>query len=221
MKKLLILTLPCLILFAVWAFKPHAPAKIYPEIEAYFKSLDTKPLEVKHANTLINLQHSVNGSRMDYIDWNYIFYCEANSTKSQAAQVFLHTLAYAGKFKKVKIYSAGATKGMVDQHLIVGLTRIGYKVNKSSRKDEVAYEVRFSDKADPVILFAKDARDKSLPVSNVTSIVLCDTTTGKSCSEILTPSTPFYLPLSTPTESKDKDSILKEIAGAMVYVTKK
>ncbi len=220
MKKLLILTLPALVLLTIWAFKPDAPVKIYPEIEAYFNSIDTKPLEAKHAYTLVNLQHSVNSSRIDYKDWNYTFYCEDNSTKSQAAQVFLHTMAYAKKFKKVKIHSAGAAKGTVDQKLIDGLAKIGYKVNKTTKNGEVAYEVKFSDKADPVTLFAKDARDKSLPISDVSSILLCDTTRGKSCFQILTPSTPFYLPLSTSSDTDDMDIMLKDIAGAMVYITK-
>lgn len=200
-----------------------APPKLYPELENFFKSLDEKKFDPAHLQSLENIKDNINSSTMDYDDWNFIFYCSENSFRSQASQVFIQTLCFK-KFRKIKAWSAGVTATEVNPKLISVLTKIGYKITKADREGKSVYEVRFSDKADPIILFSKTIADKSLPKKDITSIVVCDVVNENDCASLKTETTQLNLPFQRVSLSDSDDKIeatIKSIATEMLYVTRK
>lgn len=200
-----------------------APPKLYPELENFFKSLDEKKFDPAHLQSLENIKDNINSSTMDYDDWNFIFYCSENSFRSQASQVFIQTLCFK-KFRKIKAWSAGVTATEVNPKLISVLTKIGYKITKADREGKSVYEVRFSDKADPIILFSKTIADKSLPKKDITSIVVCDVVNENDCASLKTETTRLNLPFQRVSLSDSDDKIeatIKSIATEVLYVTRK
>lgn len=224
-KSIFVLTAIIAVAISSVSFKTaSAPSRLYPELEAFFNSLDAKKFDPAHLQSLENIKYNISSSSMDYEDWNLIFYCSENSFRSQASQVFVQTLCYAKKQKRVKVYSAGITSTEVDPKLISFLSKVGYKITKSDKDGRTIYEVRFSDKADPIILFSKTTTDKSLPVKDITSIVVCDPVGENECVDLKTGSTPVNLPFQK-LKSSDTDekieAVLKSIASEMLYVTRK
>lgn len=225
MKKLFLLVLVYTPVLFAHSFKPkEVPPRIYPELEKYFESLEKKEPAKDHVNALASLKGDISSSSMDYEDWHLIFYCSENTFRSQASQVFATTLCYANKFRKMKIHSAGLISGEVSTKLIDYLTRIGYKITESQNDDKVSYSVRFSDQANPIILYSKATTDKSLPTRYVTSVIVCDINTETDCAALKTESNPLNLafPKVVATDSQQQaEAILEKIATEMVYVTRK
>jgi hypothetical protein len=200
-----------------------APAKLYPELENFFKSLDEKKFDPTHLQSLESIKDNINSSTMDYDDWNFIFYCSENSLRSQASQVYIQTLCFK-KFRKIKAWSAGITATEINSKLISVLTKIGYKITKTDREGKSVYEVRFSDKADPIILYSKTIADKSLPKKDIISIIVCDVANEIDCASLKTETTPLNLPFQRVSLSDSDDKIeatIKSIATEMLYVTRK
>ena len=176
MKKLLSLY-SLLSFFAIigTSFKPSSVApKIYPELEAYFKSVETKEFIKEHADGLATIKYYISSSHWDYEDWNLIFYGSENTFGSQASRVFAQTLCYAKNHRKIRAYSAGLTTGEINLKPIEYLTKIGYKITKTENDGKAMYAVRFSDRANPILLFSKTTEDKSLPTKDGTSVRVCD-----------------------------------------------
>lgn len=224
-KSIIALSAVVAALITLTSFKPiSAPPKLYPELEAFFNSLDAKKYEPAHLQSLVNIKYNISTSSMDYDDWNLVFYCSENTFRSQASQVFAQTLCYAKKWRKMKIFSAGITSGEIDPKLISFLKKVGYKVNESQRDGKKGYEVRFSDNADPVFLFSKTLTDNSLPKKDITAVVVCDITKETDCSNLKTESSYIQLPfgkVSTSDNDETVNATLKSIATEMLYVTNK
>ena len=202
----------------------RAAPKLYPELEAYFKSIDAKQYAKDQFSILENVRHNLTASDMDYMNWNCIFYCTENSFRSQASQVFLETLCYAKKHKKVKVFSAGVQASEINPKLIAYLSKIGYKVSKTNMEGKTAYEVKFSDDAKPILLYSKNVTDKSLPTSEVTSVIVCNRETEPICKDLKTEIRPFEIPFPNvgATDSDEKiESTLRSIAVAMQFMTEK
>lgn len=224
MKKLFLFIAVFIIAAIVVSFKPYETApKLYPELEAYFKSVEAKDISQDHLGTLENLKYEIDLSGVDYDDWNLIFYCSENTFRSQAAQIFLQTLCYAKKRKMVKVFSAGLTSGEVNSKLIEYLISIGYRVTKSEKEGKTMYEVKFSDKAEPVTLFSKTAADKSMPKGYVRSVIVCDVAAETDCAPLKNREGFMNLAFPKVDTSLNDEKIratLKDIAAEMVYATK-
>lgn len=198
---------------------------MYPELEAFFKSIDIKQVDKLHLGELEGLRHNISTSDLDPgASWGVIFYCSENSFRSQASQVFLQTMFYAKRHRNIQAYSAGLNTTEVDPILVNYLVKIGYKISNISKYGRPAYEVRFADKANPIILFSKTTADKSLPARDVASVIVCDIAKEVDCAALKTESTPFHLPFQKITKSDETDKVettLKTIATEMVFVTNK
>ena len=227
MKKLfsLVAVLTAITIIIASFKSADAPPRLYPELEAYFKSVETKEFSKEHLDALASIKNDISTSHMHYEDWNLIFYCNENTFRSQASQVFAQTLCYAKKHKKIKVFSAGLTSGEINPKLIDYLSKIGYKVAKDEKEGRFKYNVKFSEQADPLVLYSKTTSDKSLPTKDVTSVIVCDTKAEPDCATLKTESTlPLNLafPKVLATDENDKvETTLKGIAAEMVYVTKK
>lgn len=205
--------------------KSPAPPPLYPELESFFKSVDIKQIDKAHIGDLEGLKQNIATSNLDAgAKWGVIFYCSENSFRSQASQVFMQTLCYAKRHRNMIAYSAGLTAGEVDPMLINYLTKIGYKVSPTTKDGKTGYEIRFGDKADPIILFSKTTADKSLPAKDVASVIVCDIAKETDCASLKTETTPLHLPFQkvTKTDGAEKvEATLKAIATEMVFVTNK
>lgn len=225
MKKIILVfatLITVAITFSSFKSKLAAP-KLYPELEAYFNSISNKEFSKNHVQALENLKSNISFSTMDYSDYNVIFYCSENSLRSQASQILLQTLCFSKKFKKVKTFSAGLTSTEVSPALIAYLTKIGYRITKTEKDVKTAYEVRFSDNANPVILYSKTVADPSLPKKEVAAIIVCDIKAETDCANLKTNYTPLHLafPKLNDTDSEDKiEAFVREMAAEMLYVTK-
>lgn len=225
MKKLVFLIAVILTGTVVSSFSPSTAAKLYPELEVFFESIEKQPFDQARMGTLESIKDNVNISNLGYTDWNIIFYCSENAFRSQASQVFLQTLCFARKHKKINAFSAGKSATAVSPKLISYLSGIGYRISNTEHNGQAAYAVKFSDDADAILLFSKLVTDQSLPSMDVTSVVVCDSQKEQDCKGMSTvSSSPFELPFEKVNEADayDKaDKVLKEIATEMLYVTKK
>lgn len=205
MKRIILATAFLIALSAiVSSFKPVTTApKIYPEIEAYFKSIEGQNLTSEHRKALEIIKSDIFSSRLDYEDWNLVFYCSENSFRSQASQVFAQTLCYFNKHRKMKIFSAGLTSKEIDLKLISYLVKIGYKITKENHGGKLIYSVRYSDNADPILLFSKTVEDKSLPTKDATSVIVCSPQIESDCKGIEMASNALNLPFP-----KDRKSVV-------------
>lgn len=211
------------ITFSSFKSKLAAP-KLYPELEAYFHSISNKEFLKNHVQALENLKSNIHFSSMDYSDYNIIFYCSENSLRSQASQILLQTLCFSRKFKKVKAFSAGLTSTEVSPALIAYLTKIGYRISKTQKEGRTAYEVRFSDNANPVTLYSKTVADPSLPKKEVAAIIVCDIKEETDCANLKPEYNPLHLAFTKVNDSDGQDkleALVKEIASEMLYVTAK
>ena len=161
---------------------------------------------------------------MDHENWNLIFYCSENTFRSQAAQVFAQTLCNANKFRRMKFFSAGLTSGEINPALIEYFSKIGYKLKKTEKAGKVEYELKFSDKSDPILLYSKTIEDPTLPKKIVTSVIVCDIKKETDCSNLQTETNPVSLAFEKVLpgdNSKKVESTLRSIAAEMLFVTKK
>ena len=226
MKKLLLVFVTMVVVTVTGtSFRsPEMPPKLYPELESYFNSISKDEYIKSHYGSLEQIKLDISYSSLDYGYWNIVFYCSENTFRSQASQVFAQTLCYARNHKKMKIYSAGLTSGEVNTKLIDYLKKIGYKVTESQKDGKTHYEVKFSDKADPIILYSKTTADKSIPVQDLTSVIVCDIEKETECAELKTESRAVHLPfekVTFPDEPAKMEATLKNIASEMLYVTSK
>lgn len=225
-KTILSIVIAVTFVIALTSFiKSPPPPPLYAELEAFFKSVDVKQVDKSHISELEGLKRNIATSDLDAgAKWGVIFYCSENSFRSQASQVFMQTLCYANRHRNMLAYSAGLTAAEVDPMLVNYLTKIGYKVTAITKEGRPGYEVRFADKADPIILFSKTVKDKSLPAKDVASVVVCDIAKEVDCTSLKTETTPFHLPFQKVTKADGVDkaeTTLKSIAAEMMFVTNK
>ena len=222
MKKLIFLCTILLVTIVLTSFKRETAPKLYPELEAYFKSVETKEFSKDHQDALENLKSDISSSHLDYADWNMIFYCSENTFRSQASQVFAQTLCYARRHKNMKIFSAGQTRGQIYPKLIEYLSKIGYKITKSEKEGNTLYEVKFTDQADPVILFSKTTADKTLPTKDVISVIVCDVKNETDCATLKTESTrPLNLAFPKVTATDGDDKVEKTLPASSFRLNRK
>lgn len=226
MKKLLFVFVTLIIVTVTGTSfsSPEMPPKLYPELESYFNSISKDDYLKSHYGSLEQIKLDISYSSLDYGYWNMVFYCSENTFRSQASQVFAQTLCYARNYKKMKIYSAGLSSGEINTKLIDYLKRIGYRITESKKDGKTHYEVKFSDKADPIILYSKTTADKSIPVRDLTSVIVCDIEKETDCAELKTESRAVQLPFEKVTSTDETTKIettIRNIASEMLYVTSK
>lgn len=85
-------------------------------------------------------------------------------------------------------------------------------------------QVRYSNNANPILLYSKTIADPALPKKEVAAVIVCDVQVETDCSKLKTEFTPFYMafPKVTATDNDNKvEAIVNNIATEMLYVTKK
>lgn len=227
MKKTIILLFSLLTFLVLCAFSFKAsnpPLTMYPELEAFFSLIETNQVDNTRLSALQKIKEDISSSNQYFDETNLVFYCSENSFRSQASQVFAQTLCAVNKRRKVKVFSTGVVATEVDPRLISYLKKIGYKVSSTMKEGKTTYELKYNDRSDPIILFSKEPTDKTLPKSNITSIIVCDMQTETECKHLQTATSPVKLPFVKITK-EDPDakieSTIRNIATEMAYVTKK
>ncbi len=157
----------------------RSPKKIYPQILAYFKTLDKEQERASNLSALETLRHNFNLSDNDSV----VLVCSGSSFRSQALQVFLETKLAEKKMDKVQIYSCGYKTMEIDERLIDYLKEIGYRVTVKQVNGKQAYQVKYSDVFEPIILYPKTCIDKTLPKKPIISILACQEAPG-SCERL-------------------------------------
>lgn len=207
------------------SFKPVVAPRLYPELESFFKSVELKEKDLNrnHREALVNIRYNISISKTDVGDFNMVFYCSEYTFRSQASQVFAQTLCFLRKHKRVNVFSAGLKTGEIDSKLVDYLSKIGYRITKTAKDGKTAYEVRYSDAADPLVLFSKTLYDGSLPKNTDIPVILCDIKAEPECAALPQEAKPFMMafPKVFTTDANDKaESTLKNIAGELAFATK-
>ena len=227
MKKSISILFSLLSFLVLCAFSFKAstpPSTMYPALEAFFSSLETKKIDNSRLPALQKIKEDISSSNQYFDETNLVFYCSENSFRSQASQVFAQTLCAVNKRRKVKVFSTGVVATEVDPRLISYLKKIGYKVNSTINEGKITYELKYSDRSDPIILYSKGPTDKTLPKNNITSIIVCDMQMETECKDLHTATTAVKLPFVKITKGDTDDKIeltIRNIAAEMAYVTKK
>lgn len=211
--------------FATVSFAPEAAApKLYPELEAYFKGINSKSIEKQQESSLHELRENITYSDLDYTDWNCVFLCTENTFRSQASQVLLETLCYTKRHRNIKAYSAGITSGEINPKLISYLAKIGYRIGKKKDVDKTIYEIRYNDSSQPIILYSKNTEDRSLPKNGVTSIIVCNRAIESACTNLQPIGVSVELPFDNVTTDDTEEKVeftVNAIAVAMQYATER
>jgi len=223
--KLLFILLIASVFCAIVSFKPEPNApKLYPELEAYFRGLNTKKIDGAKASSLNTIRENINYSDMDFTAWNCVFLCTENTFRSQASQVLLETLCYAKRHRNTRVHSAGVISGEINLKLIAYLIKIGYRISTKEGSAKNIYEVRYSDNSQPIILYSKNIEDKSLPKNDITSIVVCNRAIEMTCKNLQPIGVSVELPfenVSTEDSEEKVASTVDSIAVSMQYATER
>lgn len=220
MKNVLAIIL--LVAISATAFPKMPPtAKLYPALTKYFNSLSPTRIDKSNISTLDVLRNSALYSSINPKETQFIFLCPDNSLRSQAAQVFLTTLSTSKKLRKLKVYSAGQSAGEVDTSLIGYLNKIGYKTSKTTIEGKTAYEVKYSDDAPAITLFAKTCDNAIIPLKETIPVSMCSLDAA-SWQQWKFGYPVSKLPLEDPKTIKSQVAMEEEIdmiANYMTYIT--
>lgn len=211
--------------------------KFFPELENYCKTLEREfaqiPEERKENLRKISTFVSEKYKKSETV--NLTFICTHNSRRSQFGQVWAKIAAYYYGFdiEKVRTYSGGTEATACNPRTVAALQRAGIKVetiNELSAPVTVSnnprYEVRFAEKATPMVLFSKKYNDTENPQKNYGAVLVCSQA-DEACPVVLGADTRIYHGYEDPKksdgtteEAKTYDATCRLIARELFYVFK-
>ncbi len=95
------------------------------------------------------------------------------STRSQLAQVWAYAAAHYYGLEGAKFYSGGIQQDPISENTIEVLERAGFIVYRMKEGNRRYYQVKFSYKIDPVILYSKEIEDRNNPPTQFMAVIVC------------------------------------------------
>lgn len=193
--------------------------RIFPAIQKYFDELDLKDVSAENLSALESLRYGIGLNEQDK-QWNIVFYSANDSLLTLAAHVFFQTLTYKNKIKKTSVYSTVGEASNIDIRLLPYLESIGYRIKKTENNGKAAYEITYSEKADPILLFAQAPAVINLTPTRTTAVAICKTQDCKMSTTIAAEDS-FKLKFqSSRSDDTSMTNSLKEVATNIMYILK-
>ncbi len=223
MKKLIFsLSMLMITILSVTAKGPKP--KLFPELEKYYTSLNTMPIEPSHEKGLKNLyQYIFQGMGSD-TKIELLFTDKDNSFVGISAQIVLQSLLSVNKYNKLGVSSCGYQVAEINPVLIKVLNKHGFKVTEATAANgRKSYSVAFGENVSPINIYAKSIDDATLPKTKFLQVKLCDAN-DNACADLagafFKESVPFPN-LSSDISEDEADKIFSQVAAEMVQAFNK
>lgn len=157
------------------AQKPKGPNKLYPILFNYARNLYDEyskiPMERRYvleeiANYLIGSNQLEGRSTLLIIGSN-------NATRSILAESWAQAAAHYYGITNVKICSGGINATRISTFAILVLEKAGFIIYKTDDSQNPTYEIKYTYNVPPVLLKSKKYNEKSNPVSQYGSVIVC------------------------------------------------
>ncbi len=103
---------------------------------------------------------------------NLLFICTHNSRRSHFSQIWAQVAAYYYGFEHIKTFSGGTATTAFNERAVAALERTGMII-KNPGGENPHYEVRFAEKADPIVAYSKKFDDAPNPDKNFCAVMTC------------------------------------------------
>jgi len=139
-------------------------------IRDYLGSLDIEEISQERASTILEISNYLSEpnavKKLSYI-------CTHNSRRSQFVQFWSEFMCRSYGVS-IQNYSAGTSETAVYPSVIKTLEDIGFQVKSNGNSDNPKYQLLYSPREKPIILFSKEIGSDSLPKESFAAIMTCD-----------------------------------------------
>ena len=201
MKKTIILTIATGFIFCCLSFTNmtanDSKPTLYSQIEKYYQQRSVQPVNPEHLASLDKIALYIKQNAKEKKKSRLLVTDIDNSFTSQAAQIILQSMISVNKMDdKININSCGYQDTEVNIELINLLMQHGFEIREinpinnnlndfNPPKPKKTYEIKFSDKIEPLIIYAKGQADGSLSKNNFVQIKMCPTSDKNNlCADI-------------------------------------
>ena len=197
---------------------------LFPEIQAYFDSLDIQAIPENRRAVLTELREYIRDKSERTEPVNLTFICTHNSRRSHLGQVWAQVAATYYGFGQVATYSGGTETTACNPRTIAALERAGLHCVQSTEGENPVYEIRFGEVQPPIVAFSKVYDQSPNPAAHFAAIMTCSHA-DENCPYI--PGADVRLPITyldpkeaddTPAERGTYDARCRQIAAEMKYV---
>ena len=157
-----------------------------------------------------------------------VFICTHNSRRSQLAQAWMAALAAQAGWDRIRSFSGGTEGTAFNHRAVQALERAGFQTTiYDELQDNPRYEVKFSPKSGPMLMFSKRYDYPENPRSGFAAVMVCSDA-DTDCPYI--PGADIRIPLpfidpkasdGTPEEAATYDLRSGQIAAELAYVINK
>lgn len=148
--------------------------KLFEKLQNFVSKIDTKSISEERKqilNPLINfIQDKVDAKKE--IRLNFI--CTHNSRRSHLSQIWAQTMAHYFEIDNVFCYSGGTEATALFPKIVETLQHQGFQIEKLTETNNPKYDIKFSEKAPPILGFSKLMDDEFNPKSKFCTIMTCD-----------------------------------------------
>ncbi|MEZ5031083.1 MAG: protein-tyrosine-phosphatase [Saprospiraceae bacterium] len=154
-----------------------------------------------------------------------VFICTHNSRRSQLAHAWLAALAAQAGWDRIRSFSGGTEVTAFNHRAVQALERAGFQTTiYDELQDNPRYEVKFSPKSGPMLMFSKRYDYPENPRSGFAAVMVCSDA-DTDCPYI--PGADIRIPLpfidpkasdGTPEEEATYDLGSRQIAAELAYV---
>ncbi|MEQ1830191.1 MAG: protein-tyrosine-phosphatase [Pirellula sp.] len=153
-----------------------------------------------------------------------IFICTHNSRRSHISQIWASVAAAEYGVEGVETFSGGTEATAFNPRAIAAMHRAGLEIKRLSEDANPKYQVRFSERREPLLCFSKKYDDESNPQTDFCAVMTCSQA-DQGCPLVrgadLRIALPFDDPKAadgTPGETARYDERCLQIAREMLYV---
>jgi arsenate reductase len=101
------------------------------------------------------------------------FICTHNSRRSHIAQIWAQTAAHYFGIEKVKTFSGGTEATAFNPRAVKAMKDAGFNITITKDGQNPTYEVRYSNKPEPLTVFSKKFDDDFNPKRDFAAIMTC------------------------------------------------
>jgi arsenate reductase len=141
------------------------------------------------------VQNKVNAAQKVYLN----FICTHNSRRSHLAQVWAQAAAHLYAVPNVECFSGGTEATAFNPRAVKAMQEAGFDIHIKKEGNNPVYEVRYAEKAEPVIAFSKTYDDPFNHNKDFAAIMTCSHA-DENCPLVLGASARIALTYDDPKE---------------------
>ena len=151
------------------------PRPLYPILHEYAKELypEYKEIPEERRFRLEAVADFILQNKSYHRLSEIIFIGTNQSTRSQMAQAWAYAAAYYYGLDDVKFFSGGLKPERISENTIEALERAGFIVYRIKEGGQNYYQVKYSFKVNPILLYPKEVDDRNNPPSEFMAVMVC------------------------------------------------